>query len=300
MAIRSGFYDAQYDASTEKYDRYYNSGDMAILYEMMAGNGVFRGYLGGLRVSENAASMSVKVASGGALIKGRYLQNTTNYQLPVDIGSAQDRIDSVVAKLDLATQARTITLEVKRGTPSSTPVAPPLTRNDTVWEIQLATIYLRANASGVTDDMITDTRKDEDVCGFCGAGGGGTGGGASIIDAYINPDATAASDRYKDYWLVDGKGSVITPESKCLYVVQSGGVYYHCMYSFDVEANEYYGVGSYDIEMSVAEMDDLIQATRHQSYSLRLLRQRHLSGRELNNSLCGCSMTRPKSVSVAK
>ena len=53
-----------------------------------------------------------------------------------------------------------------KGTAASAPVQPTLTRNDAVFEIALANIYIPVNATTISDERITDTRADTSRCGW--------------------------------------------------------------------------------------------------------------------------------------
>ena len=52
------------------------------------------------------------------------------------------------------------------GTPAAQPVAPAITRNADVYELELAEISVPAGTSSITQALITDKRLDDTVCGI--------------------------------------------------------------------------------------------------------------------------------------
>jgi hypothetical protein len=54
---------------------------------------------------------------------------------------------------------------VLKGTSGSTPVRPELTRNDSIYELGLADLYITKNTTSISADRITDTRLDTQRCG---------------------------------------------------------------------------------------------------------------------------------------
>lgn len=75
------------------------------------------------------------------------------------------RIDRVILRKDDTTAVRKVDIIILKGTPASTPVSPAITRNETIYDLVLADIYIGANATEITTDNITDQRLNEDVCG---------------------------------------------------------------------------------------------------------------------------------------
>lgn len=77
-----------------------------------------------------------------------------------------DRIDRVVLRLDRNVQKRKIEPIILRGTASSNPIPPALTRNSVVYELSLAKILVKANTLIIKQEDITDERFNDDVCGL--------------------------------------------------------------------------------------------------------------------------------------
>ena len=112
-------------------------------------------------------NMSVDVAGGSAFINGTlatyqgtyFVENRGTTNLPIQASDALDRVDRVVAVVkdpayDGLEPSAEWALEVITGAPSATPVVPALPDN----ALSLATIYVAAGASVITNDDITDDR----------------------------------------------------------------------------------------------------------------------------------------------
>lgn len=139
-------------------DRLYDADDFMRFFAAFLKTGVVMSYKGGLRVRSAQNGMNIQVGSGSAVIEGSSYLNDADIGIQVNVASSiQDRVDSVVLRMDK--NARTTQLFYK---PGDTTVA----RNDTTYELQLATISVKTNATQITDADITDMRSDFTVCGW--------------------------------------------------------------------------------------------------------------------------------------
>lgn len=157
MAERYGFFNsAQGDV------RQYSAEEFSELFNCFFSSGISNNGNGaGLKVN-SGAGMNVSIDTGYAVIKGYYYKNDTALSLTIDpADSVLNRIDRVVLSLDLI--SRTIKSKVKKGTSSSSPVAPNITRDSSVYELSLAQIKVNAKATSV---IAIDERLDQSVCGF--------------------------------------------------------------------------------------------------------------------------------------
>ena len=160
-----GFFD-----SVAGDEREYDAGQFAHVLRAAAQNGVTSHNGGGLAVTAAGGSMRTVVGDGGCLING-YL-----YVLSDDGGAvktfehpasaANERVDRIVARLELMSDQRRISLKLLTGTPGASPAPPALTRSATVYELSLARVRIRAGAESVEAADITDERADESVCGY--------------------------------------------------------------------------------------------------------------------------------------
>lgn len=149
-----------------EYDRASNSNEFADLLKGFFRDGVFSG--DALQVLAGSG-LTATVGTGGVMVQGRVKHLTTAQTVEFETASSLPRLDRVVVRRDLSNNVRDLVIDVLKGTPATTPAAPTLTRNETVWEICLATVRITANATSVQQSNITDTRLDSSLCGIVAA-----------------------------------------------------------------------------------------------------------------------------------
>lgn len=161
---RCGFFDA--NLVGEEYDRVYLASQFAAYFASFIGNGVYASKSNKLQVVEQVTpGMAVSVLSGQGWINGYWYENTESISLAIAVADGVlNRIDSVVLRLGFS--ERNMWVAIKKGTPAINPSAPALTRNADYYELQLATIDVPASSIKVTQAQITDTRMNQDVCGW--------------------------------------------------------------------------------------------------------------------------------------
>ena len=160
MAITSGFFNSV------NGDRLYNAEEISHYFDGLISDGVFQNIGSKLAVTQNGG-MSIKVGTGRAFIKSHWFKNDNPYVLSIDAADTQlNRIDRVVIRLDLTEIGRNITVAVKKGAVSYSPVAPALTRTNTVYELCLAQIYVYANTTEIKQSNIVDYRPNSNLCGW--------------------------------------------------------------------------------------------------------------------------------------
>lgn len=114
--------------------------------------------------------MNVTLGKGRAWLAyaefaGVVYANTNAMQIAIPTADAYfDRIDRIVIRFDRT--ANTIAAAVVSGAAASTPSAPAITRNDSVFEISLAQIRVPTGATEISAANITDERLDMSVCGI--------------------------------------------------------------------------------------------------------------------------------------
>lgn len=151
---------------TPIYDRAVSSETLRKILHVMLTDGVFLERSDNMQVNISEG-MFVQVNSGYCVIRGAQKIFETNRTLAVQASSPDyDRIDTVVARLDLNQSVRDIDLYVVKGNPSNSPVRPELTRTSSIWEIGLADIFIAKNTSVITQHRITDTRLESARCGI--------------------------------------------------------------------------------------------------------------------------------------
>lgn len=164
MAENSGFFDAH--LVNGEYDRVYLAESFAKYFASFIGNGIFGGKSNELMVKQKAtADMSVRVLSGQGWINGYWYDNSDELSLAIDIADGVlNRIDAIVLRWD--NSERVIRLAAKKGTSATNASAPVIQRDADFYELKLAEIYIKAGATKITQADITDTRLNNEVCGF--------------------------------------------------------------------------------------------------------------------------------------
>lgn len=161
MAEHFRFFDS---ADPVNPDRTYNAQEFTDYFMSIIDTGVLQGADNELAISVDGSSMQSLLDTGVAFIEGRYYRNDSSLTLAHDTESlGNDRIDRIVIRLDLNTENRYVRAFVKKGTSSSSPVPPDLTRDAYVYEISVAQVYITGGQTYISEDDIIDERGT-DVC----------------------------------------------------------------------------------------------------------------------------------------
>lgn len=157
---KSGFFNAL--LTNGEYDRKYNANDYCDNLAVVISNGVLRGIDDDLKVT--ASGMVVTVSKGRAWINGHYYLNDTPHTfaaISAPIGGT--RYDRVFLRLDKNLAVRSVSLVYQQGTAGNNPTKPAPVRDGNIYDIVLADVFVGTNATSVT---VTDTRADNDLCGW--------------------------------------------------------------------------------------------------------------------------------------
>lgn len=158
MMEKSGFFN-----SVNK-DRRYLAEDFAKYFSLFIGNGVFPQEADWLKV-KTAGGMSVALSSGYAWINGYKYENDSDKVFQIDVADGVNkRIDAIMIRWDKA--KRTVESVYVKGNFSSDPVAPDPTRTADFYDLKVAEIYVKAGATQIETQDITDTRFNKSVCGI--------------------------------------------------------------------------------------------------------------------------------------
>lgn len=151
MAEHSGFFNGDQEYGQEEFNRYFDN-----IYE----SGVSVNSDNSMTLNVTASGMNILVSAGFAIVKGFYLYNDSTKTIIETADPNYKRIDRVVLKLNLGSSK--VSIELKKGTPSSSPVAPALQRDNIIYELSLAQILVsKDNTLRVTDERY--------LAGVCGA-----------------------------------------------------------------------------------------------------------------------------------
>lgn len=144
------------------YDRAFDSTDLREVYKTYFSNGYFAEVGTSMHVKA-ASGMTATVEAGKVNIQGTLGFMTEDATVTFAESGSAPRIDTVVARLDLSVEKRTIELDVLTGVPGGS--APALTRDATVWELGLADVTIPQFSTAIAAENIRDTRLDTTRCG---------------------------------------------------------------------------------------------------------------------------------------
>ncbi len=157
MAEKSSFFNSAGG------DRKYNASDWAEYFASLVGNGVFGRPEDCLRVVPGDG-LTVKVMPGAGWINGYHYVNTAPLVLDLPLpDGVLHRLDRIVLRWSISD--RSITAKVKASPAASTPAAPALQRDGSVYELALADVYVKAGAASIVVANITDHRANSMLCG---------------------------------------------------------------------------------------------------------------------------------------
>lgn len=148
--------------NSKDHDRVYNARHWADYFYPLFRSGVFNG---NLQVVENGG-MRVKISDGYAWIDGYLYHLTGGLILDLETASGNmNRIDNIVIRLDLTN--RWVKGFAVSGSYYSGKASPPERAvTSTIHELVIARINIPAGATQITQDMIEDTRMNNDLCGW--------------------------------------------------------------------------------------------------------------------------------------
>lgn len=179
MATTSGFFNSI------NGDRRYLAQNFASYFASFIGNGVFPNPSNGLQVYAST-NMNVTVKSGRAWINGYDFINDSDYNLIIErADGVLNRIDRIVVRLDLS--LRQITIEIKKGTFASSPVAPTLQRDSVIHELGIADVYVGKGVTTISQSYITDLRLNSNYCGIV----------AGVVEQI---DTSSVFNQYQDWF----------------------------------------------------------------------------------------------------
>ena len=145
-------------------DRTYNADQISSMFEGLITDGVFNGVGSSLQVTQGIG-MAVNVGTGRAWLQDRWVKNDAIVSVTINDASVSlPRYTAVVLRKNITD--RTIELTTIDGEANASPEIPDIVREGDIYDICLAYIYVEANATGILQTDITDTRSDSSVCGW--------------------------------------------------------------------------------------------------------------------------------------
>lgn len=160
MAMESGFFNSK------NGDRKYNARDISRYFEHILSSGLYKNVTDCMKVTASGG-MALTVSPGAGLINCQWFRQETPETVTISTANAAlPRFDTVVVRLDMSENVRSISLDVVHGTPATSPVEPAPVRTETIHELVLALVYVPAGASSIVTENITDVRDNEWYCGW--------------------------------------------------------------------------------------------------------------------------------------
>ena len=166
-------------------DRLYEAEIFRKYFAKFLSNGVYYGNYknygeNGMKVSIDSG-LTIKVSKGCGIINGVDYELENDTLLVLDRPSNGSRVDRIVVKVNDTLAVRETQLYVKEGT-GTTPAE--LQRDDNIYEICIAEVTVKST-SNPTEEDITDTRIDTNLCG--------------IVNSLISVDGVELYQRFQDY-----------------------------------------------------------------------------------------------------
>lgn len=162
--LTSGFFQAD-KLPDGTFDRSYTAAQFAGYFANFISDGVFANPADQLKVMAAADEMAVTVKPGNAYHAGYWVNLDEAQKLTIANAAGNvSRYDAVVLQFNFDNRAAS--LYVKAGEFNATPVKPALERSENIYELCLAYILIGPAVLELTDAAITDTRPDNNLCGF--------------------------------------------------------------------------------------------------------------------------------------
>ena len=157
MSLTSGFFDSFNE------DRKYNSLQFSSIFDGIISDGIYATY-GDYFLVSPVSGMNIKVGTGRAWLDHTWTLNDADYPLTVeDAEVVLKRIDTVIIEVDRSNSGRINRLRILKGTPSSVPVAPELTKTESLKQYPLADILVKPNAKEIVAADITNRIGTKDL-----------------------------------------------------------------------------------------------------------------------------------------
>lgn len=144
-------------------DRKYDAIQMSEMFDGIINDGIFASIGTCFAVKADTGNI-INVGIGKAWFNNTWTKNDAI--LPITCEESEvllDRIDAVVIEVDKRTEVRDNFLKVIKGTPSSTPVSPTLSKSNNLYQYALCYIYRTAGSTEITQTDITNMIGSEET-----------------------------------------------------------------------------------------------------------------------------------------
>ncbi|OMC86934.1 hypothetical protein BK128_09730 [Viridibacillus sp. FSL H7-0596] len=169
MAEKFSFFDPVEDENGQ-FDREYNAQEFTDYFGSLITTGVMKGAGNQLSVSADGSSMVTKLNTGVAFVEDKYYANDSLLNHTHDTETVgKSRIDRIVIRKDLSTEARHVKSFIKKGVASASPVAPALTQTANVYEISVAQVKVVGGQTFISANNVVDERGTGVTCPWAGS-----------------------------------------------------------------------------------------------------------------------------------
>jgi len=153
-----------YDARPSAFNQMSTTGEWEYLWSAAGGVTAIDGSVGSAMLPTlDTGGRNAVIADGVAVIKGQLWRCDAPVNTPIPAASAQNRIDRLVLRLTrgATTSATVVQPVVVTGTPSGSPVIPPLTQTPTgIWDFPVS--HWTSTSAGALTGLIDDRRVTND------------------------------------------------------------------------------------------------------------------------------------------
>lgn len=149
MSVTSGFFNSL------NSDRRYNAEQMSAIFDGVINDGIFSSIGTAFTVTADSG-FTVNVGIGRAWFDSIWVYNDAILPLMFDIPEVVlDRIDAIVIEINKTEEVRAGSIKIVKGTPSSVPNRPTLTKNTYVTQYPLAYVEINAGKINIAQSKIT-------------------------------------------------------------------------------------------------------------------------------------------------
>lgn len=148
MAVRYGYFNSV------NGDRKYNAEDMTMYFKGLVSDGIYQ-TIGNMFAVTATSGLTVSIGTGRALVNMHWIECDAPFMITFDAASvSSDTYQLIVLRCNLADDVRSVGVFTKTSSDGSI----SLTNNDTITELCIARVRVRANASSISQSDIRDYR----------------------------------------------------------------------------------------------------------------------------------------------
>lgn len=150
MALTYGFFDS------DNGDRKYSATQFSSIFDGIINDGVYE-QIGNKFIVTPGTGMAVKVGSGRAWLKRKWIYNSSDYSVSLDPADNNNpRIDAITLTVNLKNTERRAYFYVINGTPAASPQRPTVSNLDDIYRLVLAYVRVPAGATSISQSNITN------------------------------------------------------------------------------------------------------------------------------------------------